>query len=372
MKAISKLNNLKPVISMTAAIARKVGCVQAESENIQFSAHSGKLVISGFNDIMRVDTIISADVVAEGHITGGMKILVDIVDAMDGDVTVATDGNKLLATDGKTVARIKAGEADKYPEAKSLPKVAPTASVKGADFIAMMKSLIPLAQEDLSRPQLHGVNINFKDDKFTLKSGDGFVVGIGNGNLIEGCTEAVSFTIPTEAAEVLCQYANGDDVYIYHTKSTSWFVFWNTVLTVENVYEPFPAIESLFPNGINYTISFGYDSVMEFAKKADKIVPAPDSGTKSIKFAVSGDKLNLSCIVGDTSFESPYKGECTTSGEPVNFRLAIFNLKKLHKVFKKSTLKIDIEKAHRPMVATSEVVRNLKVLVMPVAIASEK
>lgn len=183
--------------------------------------------------------------------------------------------------------------AKDYPTLPALPaqpicKIKSTKLKRGLDQTAFAA----LSARETSRLNLTGVNLVFKNDKFTMVATNGYRLALTKIPLkasLEG-----EYLISADALRNLNQILSPTEspVEVYHEDSQMFFKFQNIIFTVKQIEEEYPDFNRVIPSESNIGLNLKRKRFLATLERA-AIVASEESGAVILETSEGGNDLKI-------------------------------------------------------------------------------
>lgn len=245
MKFTATKSNLVKLLTRCATIARPkspspvLACVLLE-------ATSDRLQGSATDTYQEISTSVPIDGTKPGQVAVSAKDLLDRVKSLpDGPVTFDTPKDKLIVTAGKRKHTLPILSVDHFPKISPPPNAGITMPKEELATL-FQKTKFAIAHDDIGKPALRGVLLEFEDGRIYATTTDGHRLSFASferGNVEKGKSRVV----PLAAIDSLLSFlVDDDDVLVSTTDDTASFAMQDLCYATKLIAEEFPPFRHVF------------------------------------------------------------------------------------------------------------------------------
>jgi len=247
-----RLSCLQENLSKGLAIAGRAVATRTTlpiTTNILITAEESRLRLTATNLEIAISCWIGAKVEEEGSITIPARLLTDFVNSLPNDkIEISLSKQTLSLKCARMEANISGMDADDFPP---IPKIGDGVhtEIDPAILRSAITQVVFAAASDETRPVLTGVKVEFKGDKMTLASADGFRLAVHEAALPKAVEKDLEAIIPGRSlAELSRLLADQEDpVKLSLGKNQVLFSLKNVEMVSQLLQGEFPHYRQLIP-----------------------------------------------------------------------------------------------------------------------------
>jgi DNA polymerase-3 subunit beta len=292
------------------------------TQNVLLSVDQSMLKLSATNLEIAITTWVGAMIEEPGSITVPARLLTEFVNSLPNDkieLELEQGSGLLQISSGNSKAHINTTDASEFPPIPTVDD-AVAAGVDSVVFKAAISRVAFAAATEESRPVLTGVEIKFKESKFTMAAADGFRLAVHHGALHQPVPEEISVIIPARTMNELNRLIGDQEepVEILMTPAKGQVMFrvrgGDTVEIVSQLLQgTFPNYEQLIPQSYTTRAVMDLPTVLRAAR------------TASI-FARDGSNIIRMHLMPAVSDAEPPKAEISARSEEVGDNQDVIDL----------------------------------------------
>jgi len=312
-------------------------------EGLLFEASGMSIKVTGYDLKKGIYTRIDADVIVEGKVVLGARLVSEIIRSLpDGMVTISVGKNFAthIACENAEFDII-GSEPDDYPE---LPRIEyeSGASIEQGKLKKMLSETIFAVSDSESRPIYTGALFEIENDELTIVAVDGFRLAMRREPISGSDREENSFVVPGIALSELEKICSDTDDTVRITVGSKHisFTIGETVLVSRRLEGEFLNYKKTIPTEFSLNITAHRPDLLRIVERVSLII---DERAKNPLHCVFGDnEIKMSCITplgkaedvvmahgagGDLSmgFNSRFLKEALRAAPGNDLRLSIIN-----------------------------------------------
>lgn len=332
-------------------------------EGILIRAIDNKLILTGSDKDLSIETTVSANVENNGSIVVDSKLFGDIIRKLpDDNVNIYTNDNNtidiLCRTSSSTLIYMN---AEDYPELPEITEDLPFL-ISQKIFKNMIKDTLFATAQDETRPILMGVNFEIKNKKLNMVALDGFRLALVSEYI--NSDSDINAVIPGKTLSEVSKILNDEDkeINVTFTQNQILFRIDETKIISRLLEGEFINYNSIIPNEFKSKITVKRDLILESIERASLM--AKEGNNNLIKFNIEDEKL----IITSNSQLGKAREEIDIilQGEPIQIA---FNSKYLIDVFKimeEEEVEMEFTTSISPCIIRNKENKNSTYLVLPV------
>ncbi len=221
--------------------------------NVLLNADKGKLVLSGTNLEVAIQSVMAAEVKVEGKITVPARLLISYISLVNEESLelYVDDSNNLVVKSAGSETKIKGIPADEFPIIPTVDKDS-VFKVDRKEFDIAVTQTVFAAAHNTSRPVLSGVLFRVKEGKLLMVATDSYRLAEKSIDLKEPVEFELEAIVPARTVAELGKIINKaqeEDVEINVSKNQILFVIGDTKMVSRLIEGKFPEYEKIIPAG---------------------------------------------------------------------------------------------------------------------------
>lgn len=332
-------------------------------EGIFIQANDNKLILTGSDKDLSIETTITANVEESGNIVVDSKLFGDIIRKLPNDnIHIYTNDNNTIdivcRNSSSTLIYMNSGDYPELPEInEDIPILISQKILKN-----MIKGTLFATAQDETRPILMGVDFEIKDKNLNMVALDGFRLA-----LVSEYTDNdsnINAVIPGKTLSEVSKILSDEDkeINITFTQNQILFRIDETKIISRLLEGEFIKYNSIIPNEYKSKITVKRDQILESIERASLM--AKEGNNNLIKFNIEDEIM----VITSNSQLGKAREEISIilQGEPIQIA---FNSKYLIDVFKimeEEEVEMEFTTSVSPCIIKNKENKNSTYLVLPV------
>lgn len=282
--------------------------------NIMIEALDQKLKISATDLDISITATMECDVAKKGVVAAPARILFDIIKELpESTISFEQSGSRLEMKALKGSYKISTVSVEDFP---TLPAINLKKQVKisGRQLVDMIKRTSFACSTDETRPALNGALWQTKGDRMVMVATDGHrLAQVSESNTkLKGLHDDV--IVPPKALNLITKFAGeGDEeIGVIFGENNLAFNLGAIALTTRLIEGPYPNYEQVIPKEHSKTLRVNRNDLSGAVRRVSILSSAL---THQVRFALSGNELQLSSANTDVGGEALEKLSCEYQGE---------------------------------------------------------
>lgn len=279
--------------------------ITAENDGLQFAATDLDLSVT---------CTIPAKVTKPGTTTMPARTFSEMVRELpDEDVAINVTSNRMEIKTGRGVYRVSGMPAEEFPKLPTVPSTGENL-IPGDQLRSMVRRTSYAASVDPTRPALNGILWQSNGEGMNMVATDGHRLARVRmpENRLAGVDGDV--IIPPKALSLVLKILGDDeaDVGVTLGEKNIMFHVGETVVTSRLIEGPYPNYQQVIPSSNDKQMTIDAGTLMAGVRR---VAVLSNSLTHQVRFALTGDKLELSAANQDIGGEAKESLPCQYSGE---------------------------------------------------------
>lgn len=290
--ACSKNNLLEAINIVQKAISTKT--TMAILDGILLECIDNKLKLTGNDLEIGIESVIEADVFADGSIVLNSKMFGDIVRRLpDSEVVFEVKENNITFIDCENSHfELMGNNSEVYPAIPSVSKIKPYKTTQKV-LREMIKQTIFSVGDDDNRPILKGSLIESKSNELIMVAIDGYRLALRKNNIAE-ITDDFRVVVPGKTLNELVKIFQSvdDEVFLYTDNRLILFDIGKTKIVSRLIEGEYLNYESILPKEFETKIRVKNKDLLSSLERASLITL--DEKKYPVKFTISEEEIVIS------------------------------------------------------------------------------
>jgi len=286
--------------------------------NVLLTAESGKVTILGTDLDISITGEFSAEIIAEGTFALPAKKLLDLLKELSsGEIKFRRDKSRVEISQGSGRFFIGGVEKDDYPAEDILRGETSEVKLGAEDFKRVLEGTSYAISADAARIALSGLLIAITGKSLTTVATDGHRLTMLKKEIDLGGDFEKELNVPAKTVNHLVRMVGEakEEIVIEYADNTARFKIGAFTITSKLINEKFPDYNQVIPRE-NKNVMICDRGLLMAALKRATVLSNPI--THLIRFAISENKLEISCSNYDVGGEAFEEIPVEYSSEPIN------------------------------------------------------